>query len=165
MIPASLANRLLTCFSVAARASDADVRWARSKWTSEDRPNSLVGPAKYFEREVAAGESRWHTAFEVACWIAEEARLGFYPLQTGLDTLRTSFLEVLRTPPATKERADWDEGTWGRIVAGAVGRAMDKEIELLEERRSTSKDTGLLHGGFLDLLDPDAADHTLDQSS
>ena len=117
-------------------ASGPEVLAALREWSGDEAPELLGHVLAKLDDDLARG-SRHDAAFVAACWAAEDARAGFYPLAAALGEIRDRFVAAL----ARGEARPFNREEWRRIAADAIGRAAGKsdvEVELRRTRATVS---------------------------
>ena len=144
-----VARKYLTLLTTKARsrgqsgesieASDELVTRALSEWTHNARPKALDGPVNSI-RQARSGTR--NLTRNVLRFTASESRVGFYPLQVAVDSIRSAMIESY---DERKEPERFDPHEFGRLVANGVGYAWSRlpsEIADEADRDYPGKFTG-----------------------
>jgi hypothetical protein len=145
VLPDEIAELLDDATPASDAASDAEVAAFLDEHTSSDRPEILAGWVKALGNHFTAGASRHGSTLSVTVGAMKEARLGCFPAQMAINTIRPMFLEEVAKPPISDKQGTQRTGKvaaseFGGIVAWAIGQAnaadLDEVRRRLDERMS-----------------------------
>ena len=128
-LPDEIAEMLDDASPAEDAASDVQVTAFIAEHRQNTRPNVLQGLVSALRKRFASGESRHQSTVSAVTGAMKEARIGLYPAQLVIDTLKPIFLKEVAKPPAGKKQGKARNGAraeseWDGIVAWAVGQAL-----------------------------------------
>ncbi|ORJ57786.1 hypothetical protein B5M45_19450 [Mycobacterium simiae] len=121
----------------AASSSAAEVAAFAAEYHRADRPEILQGWVKAMKAGFKGKRNRHDTAVSVVTGALKEARAGYFPALSAIDTLRPLFLNAATKTPKAGERQRTDGQAldeWNDIVAWAVGRARVADLDEVHQR-------------------------------
>jgi hypothetical protein len=112
-------------------ASDELVAQAQAEWIGNSRPKALDGPVNKI-RHMSAGTR--NVTRDVLRLAACEARIGFYPLTTAIESMRHAMSESYEK----RGQREFSDREFDRLVANGVGYAWSRSVqEILDEANRT----------------------------
>jgi len=94
--------------------------------TDDDRPNSLAGAVRVFERDIEAGRSRHSASLDALCMAFRESAAGCYPARQAYEELGAAFAEAFEAPPpgTPARRSRPARGEFAANAAWAAAQAL-----------------------------------------
>lgn len=127
-------------------ASDELVAQALSEWIGDERMKALDGPVNSIREARSATRD---TARDALRFIASEARIGFYPLETVVKEARSAMIESYNERGEPEKYSDYE---FGRLVANGVGYALSRSPQ--EIRDEADRDFPGKFSGFKPAFKP-----------
>jgi putative DNA primase/helicase len=139
VLPDEIAGMLADASPATDAATDEMVATFIAEHTEQVQPTVLTGLVSSLRTRIDAGQSRHDSAVTVVVGAMKEARAGYYPAQTALDTLRPMFLEAVSKPPSSSSQnaprtGRIAESEFAGILAWAVGQALAADLDEIRKR-------------------------------
>lgn len=127
-------------------ATDALVAEALADWIGEDRPKALDGPVNSIREARSATYATTRNALR---FTASESRVGFYPLSTAVERIRSAMIESYNE---RGEPEKFSEYQFRRLVANGVGYAYSRSPKDIADE--AGRDYGDKFTGFRPMFKP-----------
>ena len=140
-LPDYLADKLHDSATAESAASDAEVQAFIAAHTAAERPDVINGLKSGLAGKIEKGESRHKSTTSAVTGACKEARAGYYPAQTVIDTFWLIFSNAVAIGE-NKRTGDAAKNEWDGIVAWAVAQANAADIAEIRARTEEKMPAG-----------------------